>query len=171
MEDIRNTIIHFNQTIAKDKWLLIVLDHALLVKGKSGDAERTTLAELQYMFIEVKKYERNTVIQLSQLNRDIETVERINNAYMHFPLRKDLFGADSLFQSSDYVAVLHRPELIGLKEYGVNKWPTSNLIYMHLLKARDGELGIIVFENILKFNRIDEYELKKDERFQLISPM
>jgi replicative DNA helicase len=157
VEDIRNTIIHFQNTIAKDKWLIVVLDHALLVKSKSGDGERSTIAELQYMFIEVKKYGRNTIIQLSQLNRSIENSDRINNPRLHFPMRSDVFGSDAIFQASDFVMVLHRPELLQLSTYGVYNWPVKNLIYMHCLKARDGDLGIITFENMLKYNRLDEH--------------
>ena len=163
VEEIRNTIFHFYNTIAKGKWLIVVLDHALLVKGKSGDAERTILSDLQYMFVEIKKYGRNTIIQLSQMNRDIESTERLNNPSLHWPMRKDVFGGESLFQCSDYVVVLHRPELLGLKTYGIENWPTQNLIYMHILKAREGELGIIPFKNLLKFNRIDEHDNFKKE--------
>ena len=31
------------------------------------------------------------------------------------------------------------------------------MIYLHLLKNREGEVGIIKFENNLKYNRMDEY--------------
>lgn len=163
VQEVKNTIIDFQKNVAKDKWLIIILDHALLTKGRSGDKEREILADLQYMFMEVKKYGRNTIIELSQLNRDIESVERINNIYMHYPMRKDLFGSESIYQAADYLMVLHRPELLNIKQYGPNLLPTKNLIYLHLLKNREGEIGIIMFENNLKFNRIDEYNLRKDE--------
>jgi replicative DNA helicase len=94
VEEMRNTIIHFSKTIALNKWLIIILDHTLLTKGKAGDKEREILAELQYMFMEMKKYGKNTIIQLSQMNREIETVERLNNNFMHFPMRRDVFGGD-----------------------------------------------------------------------------
>jgi replicative DNA helicase len=164
VQEVRNTIIHFQEHEAKGKWLIIILDHALLTKGRSGDKEREILADLQYMFMEIKKFGRNTIIELSQLNRDIESVERINNNYMHYPMRKDIFGSEAIYQASDYVIVLHRPELLGIKDenYGPNNLPTRNLIYLHLLKNREGEVGIIQFENNLKYNRIDEYESKKD---------
>jgi replicative DNA helicase len=171
VEEIKNTIFHFYNTIAKGKWLIIVLDHALLVKGRAGDAERGILADLQYMFIEIKKYGRNTIIQLSQLNRNIESIDRLNNSYLQFPMTSDLFGADSLFHASDFIIVLHRPDLLNLRSYGIDNWPTKNLIYMHVLKARDGELGIIAFENMLKYNRMEEHEFKKDDKSKIISPI
>lgn len=112
VREVRSTIIDFQETVAKDKWLIIILDHALLTKGKFGDKEREILADLQYMFMEVKKYGKNTIFELSQLNRNIESVERINNNYMHYPMRSDLFGSESIYQASDYLMVLHRPELL-----------------------------------------------------------
>jgi len=134
VEQIRNTIIHFSKNEGKGKWIIIILDHTLLTRGKFGDKERETLADLQYMFMEIKKYSKNTIIQLSQMNREIETIERLNNNFMHFPMRRDIFGGESVFQSSDYVLVLHRPELLSIKYYGPNNLPTQNLIYMHFLR-------------------------------------
>lgn len=170
VQEVRNTIVHFQEHEAKDKWLIIILDHALLTKGRSGDKEREILADLQYMFMEIKKFGRNTIIELSQLNRDIESVERINNNYMHYPMRKDIFGSEAIYQASDYVIVLHRPELLGIEDnhYGPSNLLTRNLIYLHLLKNREGDVGIIIFENNLKYNRMDEYDLKRDNQQTVI---
>lgn len=141
----------------KNKWLIVILDHTLLTRGKAGEQERETLANLQKVFMEAKKIGKTTIIQLSQMNRDIESSERITNATMHFPMRRDLFGSDSLFQASDYVMVLHRPELLGIKSYSPNNWPVKDKIYLHILKSREGEPKILSFVNNLKYNRIDEY--------------
>ena len=155
VEEIEATIIHFQRTF-KNKWLVVMLDHTLLTKGKTGDSERKILADLQYMFMRVKKIGRTSIIQLSQMNRDIESTERITNPSMHFPKRKDIFGGDSLFQASDYLMVLHRPEMLGITAYGKGHWPTRNKVYLHLLKNRDGEVKVLQFENNLKYNRIEE---------------
>jgi len=140
----------------KNKWLVVILDHTLLTKGKSGESEREILSSLQRSFMELKKNGRTTIIQLCQMNRDIESSERILNPTMHFPMRRDLFGSDSIFQSSDYVIVLHRPELLGITSYSPNKWPVKDKIYVHFLKIREGEPQILSFINNLKYNRIDE---------------
>jgi len=108
--------------------------------------------------MERKKYGRITIIQLSQMNREIEDKDRINNPNLHYPMRRDLFGSDSIFQTSDYVIILHRPEIIGILEYGPKKLPVKNMIYMHFLKNREGEPKILSFENNLKYNRIDEID-------------
>jgi replicative DNA helicase len=168
VENVRNTIIHFSNNEGKGKWIVIILDHTLLTRGRLGESERETLSRLQYMFMEMKKYNQNTIIQLSQMNRDIESTERIANSYMHFPMRKDLFGGDSVMQASDYVVVMHRPEMLNIQdnEYGPKNWPVKNLIYLHFLKNREGELGIIVFENNLKYNRIDETSLDNRKTYE-----
>lgn len=158
VDEIKNTIIKFSEEpFVKGKWLIILLDHTLLTKGKNGEREREVLTNLQYMFMEMKKYNMNTIIQLSQMNRDIEDKDRVSNPTLHFPMRRDIFGSEALYQASDYVIVLHRPELIGIRSYGPEAWPVSGLIYMHFIKNREGELKIIRFINNLKYQRIDEY--------------
>lgn len=156
VEEIRNTVFEFYEKVAKGKWLIIMLDHTLLVKGRNGDDERRVIVDLQRMFMEIKKYGRNTIIQLSQMNREIEDKERINNPILHYPVRRDLSTSDSLFQASDYVIVLHRPELLNISAYGVKFLKVKNKVYMHFLKCREGEPKILEFDNELKYNRIKE---------------
>ena len=161
VQQIRQTIFNFMNNEGKGKWVIIILDHTLLTKNSSGEDERIMLANLQRMFIEMKKYGMNTIIQLSQLNRNIESSDRISNHSMHYPMRKDIFGADSLFQASDYLLVIHRPEILGIEAYGLDALPTKGIIYLHCLKNREGDTGIIIFENNLAFNRMDETDIKK----------
>jgi replicative DNA helicase len=134
VDEVRNTIYKFIEMYAKDKWLVIVYDHSLLTKLAFGEQERTTLVNLQRLFIEIKKINKTTVIQLSQLNREIEEKERILNASLHFPQRRDISSSDSVYQCADYVLILHRPEIIGIKSYGIHNWPVNNMIYLHILK-------------------------------------
>jgi replicative DNA helicase len=114
-----------------------MLDHILLTKGKSGESERETISKLQNMFMEVKKYNRTTIIQLSQLNRDIESIERISNSSLHYPLAKDLFASDVIYQTSDYVFIIHRPETLGIEHYGSKMIPTEGLAFGHFLKLNE----------------------------------
>lgn len=68
-----------------------------------------------------------SVLQLAQMNRNIESPERINNFLSHYPMRSDISSADALFQASDYVIVIHRPEFLEYKN-------TARAIY--LLRTR-----------------------------------
>jgi replicative DNA helicase len=162
VDEVFNTIIDFSNKYAKNKWLIITFDHTLLIKGNMTDKERETIFNLQRVFMEIKKYNRNTIIQLSQMNREIESTERINNIMLQYPMRKDVFGSDSVFQASDYLMVLHRPELLQITVYGPSRLPTKDMIYLHFLKVREGEPKILSFINNLKYNSIEEYNPFKD---------
>lgn len=161
VEQIEKTILYYHDTIAKDKWLIVVLDHTLLVEG---DSERGTLVDLQKMFIRVKKLSKTCIIQISQMNRNIETPERINNPVTHFPMRSDLAASDALFQASDYVLVIHRPETLQLQFYGVNRLPVKNKVYLHFLKVREGDPCIIPFENELKYGNLIETTIEPQKQ-------
>lgn len=158
VEEIKNTILKFlNEDFVKGKWVVIFLDHVLLTKGKSGDSERIMLSELQYMFISIKKKYKLSIIQLSQLNRNIEDKERIMNPALQFPTRSDLFASDALYQASDIVMVIHRPALLNIFQYGLEKWPTEGLVYLHIIKNRNAEQKILCFEDHLKYNTLYDY--------------
>lgn len=154
VESIEKTIDYFHETIAKDKWLIVILDHALLVEGES---ERGTIVDLQKMFIRKKKLSNTSIIQISQMNRNIEQPDRINNPSMHYPMRSDLAASDAIFQASDYVIALSRPELLNILSYGVNRLPVKDKVYLHFLKVRDaGEPCILEFNNELKYGNLIE---------------
>lgn len=155
VEEIYYTILEFRKKFS-DKWLIVTLDHTLLVRGKSAEAERITLSNLQRMLLKVKKFHMTTIIQITQMNRNIESPERINNVYLHFPMRSDISGSDSIFQASDLIIVIHRPEILGIAEYGINKWETKGRIFLHIIKNREGEPTILGFYNNLKYGSIDE---------------
>lgn len=160
VDAIYSTVRHFSEHEGKGKWIIVTLDHTALTKNKSGEGERETIMRLQKMLIELRKYSKNTIIQLSQMNRDIEDKDRLTNHTLHYPTRRDIYGSDSVFQSSDYVMVLHRPEVLGLKAYGINNMPTKDMVYLHFCKNREGKLGIISFKNNLQYSSLDEWSIE-----------
>lgn len=138
-----------------NKHFIIMYDHALLTKPIGSTIE--TMQELERVFISAKKYPMTSILQLAQMNRQIENPERINNFLSHYPMRSDISSADALFQASDYVIVIHRPEILGIQEYGPNHLPTQNKVYLHILKNRDaGKPCILEFENDLAYNNLIE---------------
>ena len=137
------------------KHFIIIYDHTLLTKQVGTVIE--TMSELERVFIQIKKLPMTSVIQIAQMNRNIEASERINNSLSHYPMRSDLSSSDAIFQASDYVLVLHRPEILNIQEYGPNRLPTSNKVYIHILKNRDaGKPCILEFENDLMYNNLIE---------------
>ena len=154
VEQIINSF--YNQYVkGTGKHFVITYDHALLTKQTGSEIETTS--ELERVFIQAKKLPLTTVIQIAQMNRNIESSERINNPLSHYPMRSDISSSDAIFQASDYVLVMHRPEILNIQEYGPNHLPTQNKIYMHMLKNRDaGKPCILEFENDLMYNNIKE---------------
>lgn len=154
---IEQTIKSFYDQYVKGtgKHFIITYDHTLLTKQIGSVIETTS--ELEKVFIRAKKLPLTSVIQIAQMNREIEKPERINNPLSHYPMRSDLSSSDAMFQASDYVFVLHRPEILNITEYGPNRLPTANKVYMHLLKNRDaGKPCILEFENDLQYNNLIE---------------
>ena len=154
---VEETIKNFYETYIKgtNKHFIITYDHTLLTKQVGSVLETTS--ELERVFIQAKKYPMTSVIQIAQMNRNIESSERINNPSNHYPMRSDLSSSDAMFQASDYVLVMHRPEILNIQEYGPNRLPTKNKVYMHMLKNRDaGKPCILEFENDLMYNNLIE---------------
>ena len=155
--EVEQTIKEFYESKVKgtSAHFVIVYDHALLTKQVGSVIE--TMSELERVFIKAKKLPSTSVIQLAQMNRNIEDTARINNPQAHYPMRSDLSSSDAIFQASDYVMVIHRPEILNISEYGPDRLPTKNKIYIHILKNRDaGKPCILQFENELKYNNIVE---------------
>lgn len=163
--DIPGTVMEIYQTAIKfsqepfnqGKGIVITLDHSILVKGNKGELERTVCVELMTMFNYLKKKIKCVIVILSQLNRDIESAERLMEPSQHFPKKKDIFASDSLYQFSDTVSVIMNPEQLGITAYGSRALPVKGFIYIHCLKVREGEPAILQMLNQLKYNRIIDY--------------
>ena len=178
--EIKDTIIHYinqNKLIERKKVLVVTLDHTLLVKTIEGEGEKETIDGLYHTLVALKPYisalgGKILFFVLSQLNRNIETTERIKDPRLHYPNKNDLFGASSVYHSSDYVLVVHRPCLIeGLGNwYGPRRqnWdsglpvfspddPRVPMIYLHAIKERFGSNRIIAMLDDLKHSKIIEY--------------
>lgn len=167
--DIASTIDYFYENKAKGKKFVIILDHTLLVEGQNRENALQVISDLQKLFIRVKKFPDTTIIQLSQMNRNIENPERINNPSMHYPMRSDISSADTIFHASDYVICIHRPELLNIQSYGPNRLPVRDKVYLHILKNRDaGECSILEFDNDLKYNNLIE-TIREEEPVRKIS--
>ena len=167
VDNIASTIDYFYENKAKGKRFVIILDHTLLVEGQASALQ--VISDLQKLFIKVKKYPNTTIIQLSQMNRNIEAPDRINNPSMHYPMRSDISSADTIFHASDYVICIHRPELLNIQQYGPNRLPVNNKVYLHLIKNRDaGQCSILEFDNDLKYNNLIE-TIRNEEPAKKIS--
>ncbi len=160
VEQIGDTIEHFGMHMEENKYrgILVTLDHSILVKKFGEKNQLETLYELGSKFNELKKRIKSSFIVVSQLNRAIESTERIQNKNLHYPQKSDVFGADSLYQYSDVFMITHRPEMLNLQAYGPQDLPTRDIIYWHYIKCRDGNPFIAKMKNLLKYNRVVDYD-------------
>jgi replicative DNA helicase len=157
VDEISTLVKEFRKALPYETWLVVALDHTALVRGKLTKSERSTIVDLQREMIGLRKLFSTSIIQLSQMNRNIESTDRINNLRLHYPMRSDLYESDSVWQASDFVLIIHRPDQLGIAEYGTNRLPTEGKIFMHILKARDGDGGVIIqYDNELKYSNIKE---------------
>lgn len=165
VEDILKTIAHFGEKKGKDRGLLVTLDHTILVNGKMGELERIILVELAKMFKRAIKHfakmgKNFSVILLSQMNRDIEQLERMGEpGVQNYPKKRDIFGGDALYQMSDVVLVTMNPYQMGLEAYGPSSWPTKGRLYWHFIKVREGEAMIAAMKNKLALNTVEDLDL------------
>lgn len=181
VEDIRDTIIGFieeQQLMQRQRGLVVTVDHVLLTKGRMGEDEKITIDRLTHLCVQLRKYYSSRgmkiiFILLSQLNRNIETPERVLNPELHYPTKNDIFGASSLFYSSDYVLITHKPSVInGMGKYygparegyklGLPVYNPSNpkqaMIYWHLIKERFGEQKTLMMVDEFRKSSVGEYK-------------
>jgi replicative DNA helicase len=180
VKEIKDTILNFVETYKladTNKGLVISIDNSLLVKREERQDEKAVLDDLMFTLVALKKYLSSIGVKVmfflvSQLNRNIESVERVSNNKLHYPNKNDLFGASSIYNGSDYVIIAHKPCIID----GIGNWygsarkgwpeglPVFNpnnsaqaMIYLHVIKERFGKPSIIAMLDDLQFGKISEY--------------
>lgn len=150
-------IYKINESIHKSKpdiQIINVLDHSRLVRGSKFDGELQRLDRLSKTFVLCMKSFKSIIILLSQLNREIEKPERAKKQFI--PQLTDIFGADSIAQDSDFVGIINRPfDMYGITAKYLGEDP-KGLLALHIVKNRDGELGMIPFEANLKHFNLHE---------------
>jgi replicative DNA helicase len=157
LQQIYNTIKSFKNRFSEYE-LVISIDHTLLTDFMNEKDEIQLLAETSKMFIQVRKEFKSLNILIGQLNDKIEDPKRIENTSLHYPTKTDLHGSKQMYWACDYVWVVHRPELLGIERYGRKRFITENLVAMHLLKARKGNVGIVRLKENLAKGIITDWE-------------
>lgn len=140
-----------------DYQIINLFDHTRLSSesGKQNEFEEAKIKDLYSIARELSVEHEFINIFLSQLNRNIESENRLKNP---IPVASDLFGADAVGQFSNIIIMLQRPEMYavhGLVKYmGITD--IHNLIVAHFVKNRDGDVGYVDYEHTLKYNKIIE---------------
>lgn len=166
---IVDSIIHYWETECKEGGYTMVyeIDHALLVKGQAGQNEKQRIDDLMYLLVDAKKYiasngGHSIGIVLSQMNREIKSVERRHNMDLHRPDTSCLFGASSIEMCADYILFSHIPAKLGISCYTENNLPTRVTVngkimqipYFELVKQRSGASDL----TIPLWNKLDRFD-------------
>lgn len=141
---------------------LVTIDHSALFRtgGKYKD-KFEMLYGLGEALTEMKKKFPVAFLVLSQLNRNVETTERAKDGtYGNYILDSDLYGSDALLQHADVVLGINRPYNRRIKFYGPEKYIINDedLLVFHILKSRNGFMGMTFFKLDRKIMRIVEVD-------------
>ncbi len=180
VKEIIETILSFVQNenlVETETGLVLTFDHTLLVRSDTDQDEKQVVDSLYRALVRLKKYFETIglkclMILLSQLNRNIESTERIINPKLQYPNKTDIFASSAAFYCSDYVIVTHKPLLIeGIGEgYGPARLPDyptglpvicsdtgKPMIYWHIIKGRFSTNKILMMLDDFANSRILEY--------------
>ncbi len=162
VQQIHDTIKAYKSAYPNDE-LIVTLDHTLLTDYDKEKDETTLVTSLSKMFVGIKKDVGSMNILIGQLNTDIEDQSRILKAHTHYPLKKDIHGSKAVYRDADFVIVFHRPEMLNITRYGTDTmiddnigYPTKGIIFAHILKSRNSDVGIIRYKHDFKRGSIIE---------------
>lgn len=129
--------------------VIVAIDHTLLVVGEKGESTLDTMASLGRIVVFLKK-KGFMVLLVGQLNNEIEKAERIKNNDLHYPMKSDIYAQGQLYNACDNVLIIHQPELLGILQYGKNRYSTSLLVHIQFIKQRFGKVGSVWLKNALE---------------------
>ena len=157
VDKMKEKIFEFIET--KKKPTIITIDHSLLLKKSASEKDRIeTLYNLGNMLAETRRQLPVIFIVLSQLNREIESTERLKPGSIgNFVKDSDVFGADALLQFTDILIGINRPAKYGLSFYGPDKIPVElDTLAIHFLKVRNGEPCLTLFKTDFAKSKIHQ---------------
>lgn len=137
--------------------IVIAVDHTLLINQDKGDTVIDTMTKIGKMSVWLKK-KGYMVILVGQFNSEIEKAERIKNSDLHFPIKSDIYAQAQIYNACDIVLTTHQPELLGILEYGKNKFLTSGLFHLQVLKQRFGKVGSIWLQNQFERGKLIDFK-------------
>jgi replicative DNA helicase len=140
---------------------IVTLDHSVLVAKSSSEKDQfDTLHNLAKMMTTLKKHPVMFIV-LTQLNREVESIERQKpGTYGNYLFDSDIYGGDALLQHADLVLGINRPSKYNIRVYGPEKFQVSpKHIVLHYLKNRNGQAGkFSFFEEDFEHMRLFEVE-------------
>jgi len=134
--------------------IINLLDHTRLVRKGEEKSEEERITNLMCYANELKNEYEIPSIFLTQMNRDIEKDKDREKIGKNPPVLADIFGASSVEQFGTLVIALHRPEMYNITNY--MDLPTKGLMAAHILKQREGWVGMISLKHDLSTYKIKD---------------
>lgn len=139
-----------------DHKFVISIDHTLLSKKLDEKNDAELMQNTGLTAIRLRK-EGCMVILIGQLNGNIEENTRRENTALHYPIKTDVHCGNQVFWACNNVILYHRPELLKIQKYGLEKRDSKKLIHLNIIKQRFGKIGSIwLQENFVK-GQINEF--------------
>lgn len=138
--------------------LIITLDHTLLSQRLEENTDLELMSATALLMIKIRKETKAMVILLNQLNGEIEKPIRRENPALHHPVKGDIHCGNQVYWACDNVIIPHRPELLGITKYGIEKYNTKHLLHMKVIKSRKGKIGDIWLTENLKEGKIENIQ-------------
>lgn len=140
----------------KDHKFIITVDHTLLSKKLDEKSDAELMQSTGLMAIRLRKL-GEMVILIGQLNGNIEEITRRENPALHYPIKTDIHNGNQVFWACNNVILYHRPELLKIQKYGMEKKDSKRLIHITFIKQRFGKIGNIWLQENFSKGRIDEF--------------
>ncbi len=137
-----------------DHKLVVSLDHTLLSKKLNERNDGELQASTAVLGIDIRTDFNAMFIPLGQLNQNIESEDRILKPAMHYPGKKDIHHGSQMWWACDNVLINHRPQVLNIQQYGIDKLSTKHLIHGAMIKSRKGKIGNLWFKENFANGRI-----------------
>jgi len=152
----------------KKHTVLIATDHTRLLTQANMASEESLITQMMHLSVKLKNEQETINMFLSQLNRNYENNARTRGGQLGetLPTADDIFGADSVNQSSDIVMALHRPGMYNLVDFpfkekriltGFNTPEGDDLLIENFIKHRHSKEGVLAIKQILKYGQYREF--------------
>ena len=140
LKQIFDTVCWFHEKYPNHKFI-VSIDHTLLSNKIGDQTDIDLMAETGNLAIALRATFGDMVILVGQFNSEIERPERRTKFELHYPQKIDIYAQARVYHAADTVWTVHRPELLKIAKYGLQKKPTQNLLHFQILKARHGVIG------------------------------
>lgn len=132
---------------------IVALDHSLLLDAVGKEDVLGMMTMLAKLSIRLKKMGMLVII-VGQFNGNIESMERLKNPALHYPMKTDIYAQAQIYNACDTVMTTLIPELLGITAYTTKKYVIWDILNVSIIKNRGLNIGQLWFRNELQQGRL-----------------